>query len=350
MMHMPDDAIFVDPEDGSVHEVHLISNGIDDQEIIWKEGDYYVIGNYLYLFMGPCDKNDAPDGSIYVDQGILRTKEHSGDDEGMSKYNIDNIRSGSEYQSRVSWKHGTIDDIADRYTEMEGNILDGYNILANTGSVYIPELRDTDDPMERIIKLMIINMKLKLNEKRVSTEKEYAIDNLRSALNGATKNMSILKFLMWCSVLNLEWEFSLINAPDAPRPMLDNPVTISSKKPLNVDIPEFVQDKRIFYVPLVEPEDPLKRLIKVAIWTLQINLKDYKDKGTSSHCINNLRSGLKGKQKMSIQGMMKWCEILDLMLVIKVTNPETGIWYKSIGYDVFTNSTEEEHATYIKDE
>ena len=344
--YLTERCVYVDPHDGNSYRVHHVPK--ERNEDAWTLMDYYIIGEYLYQYIGRSTRLSAPNGTIYIDRGIFHVNGYD-DEEEANKYRVTNIRSKDTYGSLVSWKHTALDDIADEYLEVDDNILDGYNILANTGSVYVPQLRDTDDPMERVIKLMIISMKLKLNEKRNSTDKEYAIDNLRSALNGATKNMSILKFLMWCDVLHLDWEFSLINSPDTLNPKLDSPVVISNKKELTADIPKEIKDSRIFYVPLVDPEDPLKRLIKVAIWSLQINLKDYKNKGTSSHCINNLRSGLKGKQKMSIQGLLKWCEILDLMLVIKVTNPETGIWYKAIGYDVFTNAEGDENANKVEE-
>lgn len=344
MNYLTSSCIYVSPYDGDSYRVHNIPKERDEDA--WVPMDYYIIGDHVYQYIGQSTKLSAPEGTIYLDGGIFYVNGYSDEDEA-EKHRVCNIRDSTKYKSIVSWKHRALDDIADEYINIEDNVLDGYNILANTGSIYVPQLKDTDDPMERVIKLMVISMKIKLNEKRSSIDKEYAIDNLRSALNGATKNMSILKFLMWCDVLNLDWEFSLINSPDAITPKLSSPVVISNKNKLTAEIPDDVDDKKIFYVPLVEPEDPLKRLIKVAIWRLQINLKEYKNKGTSSHCINNLRSGLKGKQKMSIQGMMKWCEILDLMLVIKVTNPENGTWYKAIGYDMFTNVIDDENAIYV---
>lgn len=340
-----EDKVYVNPHDGEMYSVHQIDDMTNTE---WIEDDYYIIGQYLYRFIGKDNRLSAPKGTIYVDGGIISVQYYDEDDEEAEAYHISHIRTKSRYKKMMSWGKGSLDDIADGYISMSNNAMDNYNVLANTGSIYVPELKDDDDPMERVMKLMIISMKLKLNEKRGTTEKEYAIDNLRSALNGATKNMSILKFLMWCDVLHLDWEFSLINDPSA-KPMLNTPVVISSNKPLDIKIPETNPDNKIFWVPLVEGEDPLKRLIKIALWVLQVNLKDYRNKGTSSHCINNLRSGLKGKQKMSIQGMLKWCEILDLILVIKVTNPETGYWYKSVGYSVSTNVPDDEHASYVEE-
>lgn len=309
-----------------------------------KIGDYIVINDYLYRFVG---NSNCYAGEVAIDSiGGTWWKDYD-NDEDKQEHHISKTRSEEEYTSTVSWKKSSqVEDLVNEYLSISSNLMKGYSIIQNTGSIYIPQLQDTDDPMERLIKLMIINMGIKLNDKRTSTERDYDIDNLRSALNGATKNMSISKFLMWCNVLHLEWEFSLINSPESTGAKLASPVTISSTQPFNEELTE-PEDKKIFYVPLVETEDPLKKLLKIAIWRLQINLKDYKGKG-SAHCINNLRSGLKGKQKMSIQSIFKWCEILDLILVIKVTNPSTGNYYKTIGYEVFTNVQGDTNAQYTE--
>lgn len=307
-----------------------------------KVGDYIVINDYLYKFIG---NGDCYDGEVAVDSmGGIWWKDYA-TDEDKQEHHISKVRSEDEYSSVVSWKKTRAEELVNEYLGITSNLMKDYSIIQNTGSVYIPQLQDTDDPMERLIKLMIINMGIKLNDKRTSTERDYDIDNLRSALNGATKNMSISKFLMWCNVLHLEWEFSLINSPESTGAKLASPVTISSTCPFSGEELSEPEDKKIFYVPLVDSEDPLKKLLKIAIWKLQINLKDYKSKG-SAHCINNLRSGLKGRQKMSIQSIMKWCEILDLILVIKITNPETGNYYKTIGYEVFTNVQGDTNAQY----
>lgn len=328
-------------KNGEPKKVH---HGLNEDVSI---GDYIMIGDYVYEFIGRCNDNDYPEGKAIVDEvGNLWWKDYTEEEEKQSNH-VSKVRSEDEYSSTISWKNERVEELVNEYLSITSNLMKECSILQNTGSVYIPQLLETDDPMERLIKLMIINMNIKLNDKRTSTERDYDIDNLRSALNGATKNMSISKFLMWCNVLHLDWEFSLINAPESKGAKLTAPVTISKNQPLEEDMSEEPTDKKIFYVPLVDVEDPLKRLLKVAIWRMKINLKDYKGKG-SAHCINNLRSGLKGKQKMSIQSIMKWCEILDLMLVIKITNPDTGNWYKAIGYEVFTNVQEDEHANYTE--
>ena len=345
MILLTKSSMFVNPDTGEHSGVYPVPK--DKSKMVPME--YYVIGSQIYRFIGTAySSKDVPCGSIYVLGGIYCIRQYETDDDKI-KYGIENIVDRDEYEKKISsWKNKSIDNIASSYIDdYDDNVVDtNRSKLTNTGDVYIPELKDTDDPMERVIKLMIINMKLKLNESRSSFDKEYGLDNLRSALNGATKNMSILKFPMWCELLHCDWEFSAINGSDNVANPLPKPVTISNKKDLWVDIKDV--PKGIFAVECKEGEDPLKRLIKVVIWNKQIKLKDYKSKGSTAHLINNLRSGLKGNQKQSIQGALAWAEILDFIIVIKITNVDTGVWYKIVGYDVYTNAPDDPNATCVE--
>lgn len=344
MIFLTESSLFVDPSDGAVYQVHPIPEKFDSMVPM----EYYALGTHIYRFIGTVfTKKTAKEGTIYKLNDIYYIAEYI-NEELAERFHEDNITTKSRYENAMHWKVRDVDNIARQYLdEHETNLVEqNRNKLMNTGDVYVPELKESDDPMERAIKLIVLNMRLKLNERRGTFDKEYSLDNLRSALNGATKNMSILKFLMWCELLNLDWEFSLIDAEENVYHPLIEPIVISNHKPLDMEIPEEVK-KGIFNVPIVEGDDPLKRLIKVAIFKKVVYLKDYKQKGTTAHLINNMRSGLKGKQKMSIPCAMNWCEILDMILIIKVTNPATGVWYKSIGYDMYTNIPDDENATYI---
>lgn len=346
MIFLTESSLFVDPLDGTTHGVHPVPDNYNNMVPM----EYYAIGTHVYQFIGTVfTKRATVEGAIYKLGDTYYINEYK-TEELAERFHEDNVMAKSRYENAMHWKIRDVDQIASQYlNEHDINLVEkNRNKLLNTGDVYVPELKETDDPMERAIKLIVLNMQLKLNERRGAFDKEYSLDNLRSALNGATKNMSILKFLMWCDLLKLDWEFSLINAEEKVFHPLAEPIVVSNHKPLYMEIPEEVK-KGIFNVPIEEKDDPLKRLIKVAIFKKVVYLKDYKQKGTTAHLINNMRSGLKGKQKMSIPCAMNWCEILDMILVIKVTNPTTGVWYKSIGYDMYTNIPDDENAIYVEE-
>jgi hypothetical protein len=166
------------------------------------------------------------------------------------------------------------------------------------------------------------------------------LDNIKSALNGATKNMSIVKFLSWCETLELDWEIIIDNyTVDVPHP-LSTKITLTNKEEMPwIEIPP--ETDNIFTVPLTEGEDPLKRGIKLVLGQKLINLKDYRKKSPTPHLLNNMKSALKSKQKMTVPYFLNWCEIIDLSYSIRVTNRKDGVWYKITGYDVTTNSKED---------
>lgn len=336
--------VFIDPEDGSVYNVHDIP---DNDEYVPME--YYLLGKFVYKYIGDIDeKKTAPEGTIGRWNGEIYVKEFT-TDELKSRFSGEHIRTREDYNAMIGWAGSDADSTAESYIVSDDNSMENnWGKLANTGNVYVPALEPTDDPMTRVIKLMVLDIKPKLNENRSSFNEDYDIDNLRSSLNGATKNTSITRFLMWSVVLQTTWEFSLINSPEATENLLPKPITISSNADAWVDIPH-IADKRIFYVPLDEGEDPMKRIMKIAVWEKKVNTKEFNSKGATSHDFNNLRSNLKGKQKMSIKYMMKWCELLEITLIVKMTNPINGHWYKSVGFDIFTNVPNDGNAIYVKE-
>lgn len=95
-------------------------------------------------------------------------------------------------------------------------------------SVFVPELEEDDDPLKRIIKLAIIKKGVDINRLKCRFPQKYGLTNLKSALIGKTK-MSIKVFLIWCHILELDFEITLIdNGNDYINPLRE-PITYSSK-------------------------------------------------------------------------------------------------------------------------
>lgn len=308
----------------------------------------YTIGDYIYQYRGVLSRETKK--YLTTPGSILRIADN---------YVVCNFDKATDVEKRLNnishtyWVDEKIssEDIIDEYIynyKMGNNLIIGNEMkLANTGELYIPELKEEDDALTRIMKLMIIHKKIVLSNYSDKTDKDYSIDNLRSGLNGATINMAVTKFLEWCKLLDLEWEFRLIdNGTDTSNPILNN-LVIGTHKDLWLDINEYAEPN-IFQVACNEGEDPLKRLIKVCIIEKQIVLSEYKDRGSTPHLINNMRSALKRKSRMMFPYFTYWCEILGVDFVFKLIDPldghiETaGVDYRQDQYTRLQNRDEEE--------
>lgn len=333
------DPIFCDPRSEDIFPVVEL----DERPKSLDENTFYLVGDYVYRFLGRKSIRDATPGSIIQFGDRFYVNPHN--PEEIEMYDKKYIISEREYNKRMQ-SGESVDGLEDSLIEYirnyrrENNIIQSGNIkIAPSGEVYMPEILPTDDPLERVIKLTLRHMKLVLNDYRGQFSKKHGLDNIKSALNGATKNMSILKFLSWCENFELDWEIVFDNLDVDVMNPLQYPVVLSNTEEYPwVDIP--TETKNIFTVPLVIGEDPLKRGIKLALWQKQIDLRDYRKKSPTPYLINNMKSALKSKQKMTLPYCINWCEIIDMSYSFRVTNRTDGIWYKMTGYEMTTNNKE----------
>ena len=329
------DPIFCDPiKDKTLPVIELGSRPTK-----LDKNHFYLIGDIIYEFVGYVEVGNMEPGTIGQIGERFYIEPHLEENEEI--YNRKYIISKKYHDDRTIMS-GSLEEMITNYCDnyrSNNNLIKSGNIkIVPTGEVFMPVLDQDDDPLERVIKLMLRHMKLVLNDYRHQFGKKHALDNIKSALNGQTKNMSILKFLTWCDIFDLKWEVMLVNSSyDVPKP-LESPIIIYSDKPYPwEDIPP--ETKEIFTVPLRDGEDPLKRGIKLALGDKNICLKDYKHKCPSPHLLNNMKSALKSPQKMTVPYFINWCEIIDLTYSIKVISKD-GIWYKLTGFDMSTNDKE----------
>ena len=96
-------------------------------------------------------------------------------------------------------------------------------------SRFVPTINDTDDPLKKIVKQSIISKGIDINRLKHKMPQKYGLTNMKSALIGTTK-MSITNFIIWCELLCLEFEFSVIdNGKDNQNP-LQKPITYTSER------------------------------------------------------------------------------------------------------------------------
>lgn len=336
-MILINDPIFCDPMTSTVLPVIEL---IEKDNVKLDKEHFYLVGSKIYKYTGLGSISSIEPGTICKLGDRYYIEPHL--EENLELYDKKFITSRRVYDDRIN-SSGSLEDMIKKYTKNYNNknnlILSGNVKIVPSGEVYMPDLDPDDDPLERVTKLMLRHMKLVLNDFRGQFSKKHGLDNIKSALNGATKNMSIIKFISWCDTLGLEWEITFDNtSSDVPLP-LSKPIVLNSKHEYPwVDIPE--ETKTCFTVPLERGEDPLKRGTKLVLNEKRIDIKDYRHKSPTPHLLNNMKSAIKSKQKMTLPYCLNWAEIIDIIISFKVINPKDGIWYKMTGYVMTTNDKE----------
>lgn len=311
------------PNTGETLKVMQIPTDFRKLEI----GCYYPVGEYVYKYIGRIDRfRDSGPGTISMLQNRLFIRDYEEDDDTKDYYHIMHVQDKSAIDEDDNVDH-LIMSYAKNYRTGNNVVKNNRQKIVNTNGVFIPELYSTDDALTRIMKQMIIHKKLVPSECRATFKTDYSFDNMRSALTGATANMTITKFLAWCDLLNCKWQFTVEdNGTDTMNP-LHEVLQITSEENLTCDFGEV--EKGIFKVPLSDKDDPLKRLIKVAIIKKHLNINEYKHRGSTPYLLNNMRSALKGTSKLMLPYFTYWCEILGLNFTLRVIDPEDGTYYQS---------------------
>lgn len=336
--------VFRDPDTGEGVPVEPLPDDLDKL----TEDVMYLVGGHIYDYVGTCPnalelKHAYPDGGAF---GRLAKNPNKiifydyVDEEHAEPFSVKNIMDQATFDD-IETRMDTSTDasfVIGRYFQ---TFDDGNNLAATIkqrqnrdGLPYIPSFRPTDDPLERLLKITVASMKIISAESRNQMDKDYEFDNLVSTFEGMTKHTSIDKIMDWCKFLQLHWEFTVFGLEDHEWQITDD-ISVSSTQMPWVDI--VVEDqKNVFKVELVEDEDPLKRLTKLFLDKMSCPSKFYQNKGSTPHLVNNMKSALKSKQKMTMKYFMNWCNLLGLGFGFQFTRPD-GIWYKSIGYSVTTN-------------
>ena len=328
--------LYRDPLSGDTHPVESIPE--DFQKL--EKGNFYIMDSYVYKYIGTISSIDDIHEGMIANFNGYKIEPYTNESlmERFSEKNIITLEDYNREMGKSTSLDNLLEDYISNYENGNNLMLQTINMNTSSGEVFMPELKPDDDPFEKAIKSMLRYKKIILNSYKQNVDKAHVLDNLRSALSGATKNMSITKFLLWCQVLDLDWEIHLDNADDnIPHPLKEE-IWISNKHDVWVSI-DPPKTKGIFVVPLDQKDDPLKKLIKLALDQKRINPKEYESRSSSAHLINNMKSALKSSQKATLLYFMAWCELLDMVYEIKVTDKETGIYFQVIGYDVYTNAS-----------
>lgn len=304
------------PKQQDIYNVDLLNY---DKKTFNKD-TVYIDEDKILIYDGEINHDPKP-GHFCTWNGLIR-KNYS---------NKDGFTISSIYDERFNRDEAALSIISNyvkSYKDGTNIMSKDRSLLLNSGDIFIPILKDTDDPLTTIIKKMIIHKQINLSSYKDSVEVEYTLTNMRSAVNGTTQSMSVPYFLAWCKLMKLEWSFTVYdNGTDDNHP-LTKELIINHENwdtfDVSVDLNEV--DKSNLFLPWIKKdEDPLKKLIKGAILSKLIDIRDYKNRGNTPHLLNNMRSALKGTTKMTMSYFLAWCEILGLGFEFNVYDPETDL-------------------------
>lgn len=106
------------------------------------------------------------------------------------------------------------------------------------------------------------------------------------------------------------------NSFDDARTVSEDRIILSS------EMIEAMNNATSSYKPTIaEGDDFLKRLVKTAIRTKDVDLNRLKAKMSKSYGLSNLKSALKGTTKMSVNGFRTWMILLGLDFTVTVETP-----------------------------
>lgn len=77
-------------------------------------------------------------------------------------------------------------------------------------------------------------------------------------------------------------------------------------------------DPKVFAPPIKEEDDPLKKIVKMALQELQIDMREYYGKFDKDYDMSNLKGSLTKPNPLSMKYFLRWCEVLDLHCDIAV--------------------------------
>lgn len=306
---------------------HFYRIGILDsmnKKLLLQVGMLYIIGDYLYEYVGPKTRISG------LKEGIIFKKE---DSYYIKEYDTEDIKKKFHISKIIDEKNiGDCDlcDILqmyeDSYKSGDNAMIENKNTLLNSGNVFIPVIEPDDEPLTVIIKTTLINKQISLSTYNDMSSKNNKIFNMRSALCGQTKSLSISYFRDWCELLECDWKFEVWDCDDSTNPIGEH-LEITNHHNLFREVPEDAEIPFGAFVPeLDDDDDPMKRLIKCALIIKRISPKDYKNKGSSKFSFNNMKSAIRGAgaKKMSIKYFRLWCEMLSLQWRITVTDKDHG--------------------------
>lgn len=186
------DMVLTNLGDGVFHPVFNYEEGIE-----LKDEAGYIKGDFVYLYRGTYKRGESLEPGVYIDfdKIVFVDPITRGDVKRYSVVNVINVDTDKIIDEIINKKESFIS-------------LQDSEILISNSDVFVPTIKDTDDPLKKIIKQAIIEKKVNLSIYKNKVNNEYGLVNMKSALLRDTA-MSIKYFKMWLEVLDLDFKIVL---------------------------------------------------------------------------------------------------------------------------------------------
>lgn len=201
----------------NAEEVYPVELYFDDMKL--KKRHAYIKNDVVYIYHGRL--KNAADSSIpgiyKTSDGYIFVEPSKKDIENI--YSVDNVVDLDINNIIVK-----ISKNADAFQQPED-----IEIINSNSELYVPTIKETDDFLKLLVKLIIIDKKINIRNYKDCFANEYALNNMKSGLKRDTK-MTVTNFKAWCEILGVRWKIVVEdNGTDTMNP-LPNSIEIDSSQ------------------------------------------------------------------------------------------------------------------------
>lgn len=215
-----------------INHTYMVAGWLSDYKLTYDED---ILGE-LSAGKKTLTVNDFKENRGYVDEdgNIYIFREHPKQNELIPWFTIEMNPDGKpklvfnqrrSEETRKMFRIERVGDlsakaIVDKTTEGEVEYdPEVLNDIMRATSTFIPEIKDTDDFLKKLIKTAILEKNVNIHKYKKRMEKTYTLSNLIQALSNSTK-ISPFVFETWMEILGCDFEIRLIdNGDDRQDPM-----------------------------------------------------------------------------------------------------------------------------------
>jgi len=179
--------------DGTVWPVlGTITETLAKGEKLLKDKAYVADNDRVYIYGGKLKDNKPEKGYFYKVDGEYQYFEPKNplDNEAGNMLDIDNIKEAICNADRMK------------------NIEEELEIDKSDIDTFSPPIKETDDPLKRLVKMVLAELQVNLKHFRSEFSKEYDLTNIKASVTKAAP-MTMKYFLRWAELLDLEVEITV---------------------------------------------------------------------------------------------------------------------------------------------